>query len=271
MLCPRSAWRISLMKTGYLTSHANFLSMYSIRDCFRCSIFLLPSIILRHFLTSSYDGSIRVFSYAQSLLLTSPLHTAPITSISLIPSASPSNSTRLVATASHDLAAQISEISLPLNQNDMDVAPSTKTIASLHLHTAPLSAIHSNSTGSRLLTSSWDGLIGLWDTTAPDSDEIPLIQIQAPGYGESGDRKKRRKIEKDADGETSGKGAKGIRKAPSAVLKSHTARVSDVQFVREDEGKAVSCGFDLTVREWDVENGVCTNTIVRPFYDPFPR
>lgn len=214
-------------------------------------------------MTSSYDGSIRVFSYAQSLLLTWPLHTAPITSISLIPSVSPSKTTRLVATASHDLTAQISEISLPLNQNDMDIAPSTKTLASLHLHTAPLSAIHSNSTGSRLLTSSWDGLIGLWDTTIPDSDEIPLTQIQAPGYGESGDRKKRRKVDKDADGETPGKGAKGVRKAPSAVLKSHTARVSDVQFGRGNEGKAVSCGFDSTLREWDVENGVCTNTIVR--------
>lgn len=139
----------------------------------------------------------------------------------------------------------------------MDADASSKTLASLHLHTAPLSSITSNSSGSHILTSSWDGLIGLWDTTVPDSDEIPLTQIQAPGFNGEGDRKKRRKLDKDADGS-----GKGKRKGPNAVLKSHTARVSDVHFVRGDEGKAVSCGFDSTVREWDVENGVCTNTIV---------
>jgi ribosome biogenesis protein YTM1 len=28
------------------------------------------------------------------------------------------------------------------------------------------------------------------------------------------------------------------------------------------KGKAYSCGFDSTVRTWDVESGVCINTIV---------
>ena len=51
------------------------------------------------------------------------------------------------------------------------------------------------------------------------------------------------------------------------VLKGHTARVSKVVFAGDgneggDGGEAVSCGFDSTVRKWDVESGVCTTTIV---------
>ena len=62
--------------------------------------------------------------------------------------------------------------------------------------------------------------------------------------------------------------AKSRRKAPSPVLKSHTARVSKVLFAptgnssTDDNGekkKAYCCGFDSTVRFWD---GVCDHTIV---------
>ena len=99
------------------------------------------------------------------------------------------------------------------------------------------------------MTASWDGLIGLWDTIVPASDEVPLE--------ESGERKKRRKVANgDGDGEVRIK-----RKAPLNVLKSHTARVSKAAFVGQGR-EAVSVGLDETVRTWDVENGVCVNTIV---------
>ena len=42
---------------------------------------------------------------------------------------------------------------------------------------------------------------------------------------------------------------------------SHTARVSRAVFVGQGK-EAVSVGLDETVRMWDVENGVCVNTIV---------
>jgi ribosome biogenesis protein len=138
--------------------------------------------------------------------------------------------------------------------------PSTSTskpLASLHLHNAPVSSVSSNSTGSHLLTSSWDGLIGFWDTSIPSSDEV-----QEPLPNER-DHKKRRKLE-GSD--------KPRRKAPLSVLKSHTARVSKVLFApagntskAENNGekkKAYSCGFDSTVRFWDTEYGVCDHTIV---------
>ena len=60
----------------------------------------------------------------------------------------------------------------------------------------------------------------------------------------------------DGDGEV-----RSNRKAPVNVLKSHTARVSKAVFVGQGR-EAVSVGLDETARMWDVENGVCVNTIV---------
>jgi ribosome biogenesis protein YTM1 len=165
-------------------------------------------------------------------------HTAPITSLSVV---SADESTYTIASSSHDLTAQITQITL-------GASPSSKVLSSLHLHTAPVSSVSANTAGTHLLTSSWDGLIGFWDTTVPTADEVP-----EPVLNER-DRKKRRRIEA---------AAKPLRKAPLLVLKSHTARVSKVRFAH-DEGKAVSCGFDSTVRMWNTEYGVCEHTIVRP-------
>ncbi|KAI0943076.1 hypothetical protein AcV7_002319 [Taiwanofungus camphoratus] len=215
--------------------------------------------IAGYFLTASYDGHIRAFDYSQKLLHTTAAHTTPITSICIVLSPSTPDA-HLIASASHDLSARLTKLTLP-STSDASSQLQTHTVASLHLHTAPLSSVSASRSGSHILTSSWDGLIGLWDTTVPETDEIPLEDITQIG----GDRKKRRKVDGGEDVQ------RPRRKAPQAVLKSHTARASKVAFGREPTSeKAYSCGFDSTVRTWDVENGVCTNTITassKPFLD----
>lgn len=163
----------------------------------------------------------------------------------------------LIASASHDLTASLTRVSLA-----PDASPSSQTLASLHLHTSPLSSISSDHTGSHLLTASWDHLVGFWDTAIPAHDEVATSDP-----GSSSDRKKRRKIGNEVDQ------GRAKRKAPTTVLKSHTARVSKAAFCPGSNKRAYSCGFDSTVRTWDVESGVCTDTIVRPplsswFYRP---
>ncbi|KAI0754269.1 WD40-repeat-containing domain protein [Daedaleopsis nitida] len=208
-----------------------------------------------YFLTASYDGAIRLFDYSQKLLHTSSPHTAPVTSVCLVSTASGTPDSHLVASASHDLTARLTRIDLSSAGE-----PKAQTLASMHLHTAPLSSVAAAPSGAHLLTSSWDSLIGLWDTTVPATDEVPLEETLG------GERKKRRKVAEDGEDVP-----RPRRKAPSAVLKSHTARVSRVVFGREVNGvSAYSCGFDSTVRTWDVENGVCTGTITaasKPFLD----
>lgn len=150
----------------------------------------------------------------------------------------------MIATASHDLTGRITRISF-----DNDTGNCTSSaLGSLHLHTSPLSSITYSRSGEHLLTASWDTLIGLWGSHIPEEDEIDVVEVQA-------DRRKRRKV----GGPSSEPRPK--RKTPLTVLKSHTARVSQAVF--SSMGKtAFSCGFDSTVRSWDVENGVCTDTIV---------
>ncbi|KAJ7632377.1 WD40-repeat-containing domain protein, partial [Roridomyces roridus] len=187
-------------------------------------------------LTGSYDGQLRAFDYSKNETLSSLIHGAAITSFCIVPS----DEDYLVATASHDLTAQLTRVSLESKKSS--------PLASFHLHTAPLSSVASNSTGSRILTASWDGLVGVWDATVPQVDEVPEPT--------AGDRRKRRKTEEN----------RLKRKAPLSVLKSHTARVSSV--VLDGEKTAYSCGFDSTVRSWDLEHGVCTDTATaseRPF------
>ncbi|EKM60514.1 uncharacterized protein PHACADRAFT_246512 [Phanerochaete carnosa HHB-10118-sp] len=194
------------------------------------------------FLTGSYDGNIRLFDYSQTLLQTIPVQSAAITSVAYVKKTN--KDTQLVATASHDLTAKLTEVSI----SPSDPSPS-RVLASLHLHTGPLTAISTNAAGSHLLTSSTDELIGLWDTSIPDYDEVPPDDA-------SSERKKRRKLDDSQE-------SRAKRKAPISVLKSHTARVSKAVFTK-DNTNAVSAGFDSTVRTWDVENGVCTNTITAP-------
>jgi ribosome biogenesis protein YTM1 len=173
------------------------------------------------------------------------IHDAPVTSLSIDPTSISEDESLMIATASHDLTGRLVRVSL---EPDTGERTST-TLASLHLHTSPLSDIAYSRSGEYLLTASWDALIGLWDSRTPEEDEIDVVEVQT-------DRRKRRKVD-GRDRELRPK-----RKAPSSVLKSHTARVSKVAF--SSTGKsAFSCGFDSTVRSWDVENEVCTNTIVR--------
>ncbi|KAF9262668.1 WD40 repeat-like protein [Marasmius fiardii PR-910] len=209
-----------------------------------------------HFLTGSYDGILRAFDYSKNVQLSAHAHSAPITSVCVVPSldnAVNGDKPYLVATASQDLSAQLAEVSLSA---DPSKRGEFRTLAKLHLHTGPVSSVVSDQSGSHILTSSWDTLIGLWDTSIPTSDEV-----SEPPVAER-ERKKRRKLNGVSEN-------KPKRKAPTAVLKSHTARVSRVIFGRETH-VAYSCGFDSTVRLWDIENGVCTQTISaseKPFLD----
>ena len=180
-----------------------------------------------------------MFDRAQALLHTAPLHAAPVTSFTIVPS--PPDDDLLVVTASHDRTAQLSRVSL----DGIETTTSTP-LATLHLHDAPIADVASTQDGKYILTASWDALVGLWSTSIPETDEVPLDAVTGP------ERKKRRRVQGGDSVKT---------KAPSAVLRSHTARVSAVK--SSPGGSAISCGFDSTIRAWDVERGLCAHTIVR--------
>ncbi|KAF7795722.1 hypothetical protein EIP86_006887 [Pleurotus ostreatoroseus] len=205
------------------------------------------------FVTASYDGALRIFDYSQALLQSVPVHEAALTSVEIVPCQETGENSRVIATASHDLTARLTRVPLSATSSET----SAQVLASLHLHTAPLTSVASNASGSHLLTASVDGLIGFWDTTVPEKDDVPPEDVHS-----GSDRKKRRRLD---DGEIRTK-----RKAPLAVLKSHTAQVSKAAFLQGKSENALSVGLDSTVRTWDTEHGVCTHTITassKPFVD----
>lgn len=106
-------------------------------------------------------------------------HTAPVTSVCWV------GNDRLVASASQDCTARLTRV--PDIEPELESTNQTKTLASLHLHSAPLSSIAANRDGTMLVTASWDTVIGIWNTSIPESDEVPLEEV-------SETRKKRRKV-----------------------------------------------------------------------------
>ncbi|KAH9474516.1 Ribosome biogenesis protein YTM1 [Psilocybe cubensis] len=267
------------------------------------------------FLTTSYDGHLRAFDYAHNLAFDRAVHSAPVTSLCVVPFPSPSPSssnmgegggeegeTYTIATASHDASAQILRVTLPspsssfnLNAKEKATAKGNgngkaQSLATLYLHTAPIASVSANARGTRLITAGWDGLVGVW---AWDGERVARDEVDVPvpvfGGVDGRDRKRRRvgagaggagdgdgeRGEGDGDGGMDG--GRGKRKAPANVLKSHVGRVSKALFLGLEEGegseKAVSCGFDSTVRTWDVEYGLCIATInasEKPFLDLSP-
>lgn len=107
------------------------------------------------------------------LASSSLLHQTPITLFCIILSNDKEGS-HTIATSSHDLTTQLCQFTIHPRSMDLDTTPSTSIIpASLHLYTIPVSFVSSSLTGTHLLTLSWDGLMGLWDTSIPFSNEVP--------------------------------------------------------------------------------------------------
>ncbi|KAH7337386.1 ribosome biogenesis protein YTM1 [Rhizoctonia solani] len=208
----------------------------------------MTSISCHHksfFLTSSYDGCVRVHDSSQQPIATILGHNAPVSSACWVTETSDASLDRekLIASSSLDHTLRLHRLS---SLSD----PSWTTLASLHLHTAPVSSVSASADGEYLVSAGWDGLVGIWSTTIPEQDEVPEAE-------EVLGRRKRRKVQDQSPS--------AVRKGPTSVLKSHVARVSKAIFDSlNDSKKAYSCGWDNTVRSWDVESGVCLNTVTLP-------
>jgi ribosome biogenesis protein YTM1 len=135
------------------------------------------------FLTASYDGCVRVHDSAQQPVATISSHSAPVTSACWVSPyvADSLEKDQLVASASFDHMLHLTRLSSFTD-------PVWATLATLHLHTAPVSSVSASSSGQQLISAGWDGLVGVWTTEVPDQDEVHDVEAVIV-------RKKRRKVE----------------------------------------------------------------------------
>ena len=134
----------------------------------------------------SYDSTVKVYDSSQRLVHTIGGHTGPVTSARWITpnlDAYSSGAKKLV-TGSHDGTAMIVEI--PSSEGPIN-EPSPTRLASLHLHSGPISSVVANQAGTHILTSGWDALLGVFSAEVPEEDEVPEDASLLP-------RKKRRKV-----------------------------------------------------------------------------
>lgn len=81
----------------------------------------------------------------------------------------------------------------------------------------------------------------------------------------SNQRRKRRKVDKETQNGTeveANRKGRPLRKAPLALLRGHTARVSAVVFSPMEENIAHSCGLDATIKSWDTERQLQISSLV---------
>src|SRR5260221_4247377 len=244
VICFRASPRVRVCKlklSAVLNSQTSPACCRSVMYIFQTSLFL----------TGSYDGIVRIYNESLELLQTAGGHSAPVSDASWIPPSTSVPTSRFLS-SSYDTTARI--YSYDPDENNTPTA-----LASLRLHTRPISSIRPNPSGELALTAGWDNLIGLWTLTIPDNHEVGAEEELPKSRF-----RKRRKLGKGNELDSSTIEPEVVRKAPAYVLKSHTGRVSKALFDQGRQNDAWSVGWDCTVRKWDIETGVCTETVVSP-------
>jgi ribosome biogenesis protein YTM1 len=152
-----------------------------------------------------------------------------------------------------------------------DPSAGCREIMTLHLHTGPVSSLSPSLDYSNVLTSSWDGLLGVFKlpTREEPLEERHEVGPEPGSYLTGVDRrsKKRRLNVKDTTAiETpNGEQANGLpaansggyRKSPEMVLRGHNGRIGGSIWDKEQAGTVWSAGWDGSVRGWAVESGGC--------------
>ena len=154
----------------------------------RTELEIFDSLIL----AGSYDSTAKIYDSSQRLIHTIGGHTGPVTSARWITPDLPARSSgaKRLVTGSHDGTAMIVEILHP--EESMD-EPSSTRLASLRLHSGPISSVTTNQAGTHILTSGWDTLLGVFSTEIPTEDEVPEDASLPP-------RKRRRKMTEKENG-----------------------------------------------------------------------
>eukprot|EP00798_Chlamydomonas_sp_ICE-L_P019457 gene19457-26119_t len=187
-----------------------------------------------------YDGNIRLWKAGTDKLectLVLPAHPGGVNAVACIPHVKGAG---LIASAGKDQTLKLWKLS-----DAEGATPTADCIASYSDgHTDAVQGLAVSPSGSSLVSCGWDGKIVLWRT----GTEVMEAAAEA---AESGAKPKKRK---GADAAS----APAVSEAPLRTLEGHLHCVSSVSY--PTDAAIYSGGWDHSVRRWDVETGIYTDT-----------
>ena len=192
-------------------------------------------------LSGSYDGLFRVWNMSSEILVTSPSaanggHTAPIKAAKFIDGSH-------IASSGMDRAIRIWKYS----EDSSELSASVRSQLHLYGHRASIDALAVHYPSNRILSASADHFVGLWSTKKSDAPAPPQSLV----FSTTSQSTKRRKVQSTPATPQRG---------PLAMLKGHTAPVSDTTFAPNDQTVAYSTSWDHTVKTWDLPTTTCVDT-----------
>ena len=192
--------------------------------------------------SGSYDGLIRVWNTSSQIIATSPSaekggHNSAVKAVKFIDSS-------LISSSGLDRCLRLWKLS---SSESPETPGSLQPQVELYGHKASIDSIAVHGASNRILTASADHNLGFWSTRKSDAPEAPSSLLPSS----SGQSAKRRKL---------ASGVSTPQRGPLAMLKGHTAPVSDTNFAPQDRTVAYSTSWDHTLKTWDLTTSTCVDT-----------
>ncbi|CAJ0751913.1 22344_t:CDS:10, partial [Entrophospora sp. SA101] len=177
----------------------------------------------RFFLTGSYDNHVHIWNTSGICVKTLKGHKAPIKSVAWV---SVIDDEGIILSASQDHTIHAWKV---LFDND-DVEEKHEILYECKGHKNSIESVAVSPSCTEFASASWDSKIMLWTTKEPNSDDQEGIDYQMEST------------------------------TPLAALSGHVGPISSVVFDSKDTGKLYSGGWDHSIRIWDIESRVNTDT-----------
>ena len=192
-------------------------------------------------LSASYDGYLRVWNASSQVIATSPSaqeggHTSSIKSVKWL-----SNSQ--AASGSVDRTVRVWKYS----EDDSGTSGALDPQLELYGHKSSVDSVAVHGPSNRILSASSDHAVGLWSTRKSEAPEAPSAFLPSALSRST----KRRKLNR---------AVQASQRGPLALLKQHSAPVSDVIFGEKDSTVGYSVSWDHTLRTWDLVTTALVDT-----------
>eukprot|EP00250_Pteridium_aquilinum_P009214 c18520_g1_i1 orf=182-1486(+) len=192
--------------------------------------------------TGSYDTYIKIWDADGSVLQSLEGHTDAITSLATFISTAPGSEKWKLISGSKDRTIRVWQLAMSTSKDSVNTALSLEQPRILLKgHTSSVQCVASNRSGNAVCSGSWDCSLKLWNISEEENRESNSIHSKKRKLGEAAE-------------------AQEIEVGPTVTLEGHTQCVSAVSWGERDS--IVSASWDQSIRSWDVETSINTETLV---------